>query len=123
MGSVKKLVEKVKVMGRIKESHQSHSECLLTREWEEEPPCTAETPSGFVAIYVGEERRRFVVAMEHLSHPLFKMLLEKAHHEFGFEQRNGLVVPCSVAAFREVVAAVERCRGRFDFGNSVEEFI
>ncbi|KAL7204144.1 hypothetical protein ACSBR2_017248 [Camellia fascicularis] len=36
------------------------------------------------------------------------MLLEKAYDEFGFEQRDGLVVPCSVAAFQEVVSAVQR---------------
>ncbi|KAF4402905.1 hypothetical protein G4B88_010357 [Cannabis sativa] len=35
------------------------------------------------------------------------MLLEKAYEEFGFQQRNGLVVPCSVSSFREVVNAVQ----------------
>ncbi|KAL7194853.1 hypothetical protein ACSBR1_035140 [Camellia fascicularis] len=74
------------------------------------PPQTASsgTPTGHFAIYVGEERRRFVVPTGFLFHPLFKMLLEKAYDEFGFEQRDGLVVPCSVAAFQEVVSAVRR---------------
>ncbi|KAL7174415.1 hypothetical protein ACSBR2_033636 [Camellia fascicularis] len=66
------------------------------------------TPTGHFAVYVGEERRRFVVPTGFLSHPLFKMLLEKAYDEFGFEQRDGLVVPCSMAAFQEVVSAVQR---------------
>ncbi|KAL7258852.1 hypothetical protein ACSBR1_004877 [Camellia fascicularis] len=74
------------------------------------PPQTASpgTPTGHFAVYVGEERWRFVVPTGFLSHPLFKMLLEKAYDKFGFEQRDGLVVPCSVAAFREVVSAVRR---------------
>ncbi|KAL7251420.1 hypothetical protein ACSBR1_013288 [Camellia fascicularis] len=54
-----------------------------------EPPQTASpgTPTGHFAVYVGKERRRFVVPTGFLSHPLFKMLLEKAYDEFGFEQR------------------------------------
>ncbi|XP_057972046.1 auxin-responsive protein SAUR22-like [Malania oleifera] len=79
------------------------------------------TPPGFVAIYVGEERRRFVVPTGHLSHPLFRMLLEKAGDEFGFAQKSGLVVPCTVSAFRDVVAAVQSCRGNFDLGKLMEE--
>ncbi|PWA38800.1 hypothetical protein CTI12_AA578080 [Artemisia annua] len=70
-----------------------------------------------------EERRRFVVPMGYLSHPLFKMLLDKASDEFGFEQKNGLVVPCSVAAFQEVVSAVECCNGKFDLSHLVQELI
>ncbi|XP_028105041.1 auxin-responsive protein SAUR50-like, partial [Camellia sinensis] len=68
------------------------------------------TPIGHFAVYVGKERRRFVVPTGFLFHPPFKMLLEKAYDEFGFEQRDGLVVPCSVAAFQEVVSAVRRRR-------------
>ncbi|CAM8995602.1 unnamed protein product [Rhodiola kirilowii] len=81
------------------------------------------TPTGYFAVYVGEERRRFVVRTSFLSHPLFKMLLEKASDEFGFQQSNGLVVPCSVSAFQEVINSVECCNGKFEFGNLVDEFL
>ncbi|XAR64706.1 hypothetical protein NMG60_11008491 [Bertholletia excelsa] len=123
---LKKLAKKVKSMGGA-EREAPHKECLL-REWEEEEEeerraSAATTPTGCLAIYVGEERRRFVVPTGYLSHPLFKMLLEKAYDEFGFQQRSGLVVPCSVAAFQEVLSAVECSHGRFDFGELVEEFI
>lgn len=129
MGSVKKLAKKVKVMGASPGDDQpTQYECLLIRDqvqWEEGPGTSAgdTTPTGFLAVYVGEERRRFVVPTGYLTHPLFKMLLEKAYNEFGFEQRNGLVVPCSVNAFQEVLSAVECCHGMFDFGKLVEEFI
>ncbi|KAJ0575375.1 putative small auxin-up RNA [Helianthus annuus] len=71
----------------------------------------------------GEERRRFVVPTGYLSHPLFKMLLEKSSEEFGFGQKNGLVVPCSVNAFQEVVSAVESSNGKCDLSHLVEEFL
>lgn len=86
-------------------------------------PSATTTPTGTFAVYVGDERRRFVVPTGYLSHPLFRMLLDKAYNEFGFEQKSGLVVPCSVAAFQEVVSAVECCNGNFHFGDLVEEFL
>ncbi|XP_010245477.1 PREDICTED: auxin-induced protein 15A-like [Nelumbo nucifera] len=119
MESVKKLAKKVKVIGGSgRES--SHYECLLS---DSEDSISATTPNGFLAIYVGEERQRFVVPTGFLSHPLFKMLLEKAYNEFGFEQRNGLVVPCTVSTFQEVMNVAECCHGQFNLGNLVEEFI
>ncbi|THG00493.1 auxin-responsive protein SAUR21-like [Camellia sinensis] len=129
ISSVKKLAKKVKVRSN---PNPSQKECLLQTkcdDHEEEgsssPPQTASpgTPTGHFAVYAGEERRRFVVPTGFLSHPLFKMLLEKAYDEFGFEQRDGLVVPCSVAAFQEVVSAVQCGNAKFDFGHLVEEFI
>ncbi|KAB1222591.1 Indole-3-acetic acid-induced protein ARG7 [Morella rubra] len=78
---------------------------------------------GFFALYVGENHQRFVVPTSFLSHPLFKMLLEKSYSEFGFEQSTGLVVPCSVSTFEEVLKAVECSEGKFELGKLVEELI
>ncbi|KAL6273414.1 hypothetical protein ACE6H2_024106 [Prunus campanulata] len=123
MVSFKKLAKKVKVMGGANEP--SHHEYLLRESAAAEQGGSPSTkpPTGFLALYVGEERQRFLVRTSFLSHPLFKMLLEKAYNEYGFEQRNGLVVPCSVSAFEEVVNAVECSNRKFDFGELVEEFI
>ncbi|WCJ34288.1 SAUR-like auxin-responsive protein family [Euphorbia peplus] len=134
MGSFKKLAKKVKVnIGRSGEDSKncdlsSHQESLLREveeEQEEDDSRTPriETPNGFFAVYVGEERERFVVPTNYLNHPLLKMLLEKSYNEFGFAQQSKLVVPCSVSTFQEVVNAVECSNGRFDFGDLVEEFI
>ncbi|KAI3507850.1 hypothetical protein L1887_22845 [Cichorium endivia] len=81
------------------------------------------TPRGFLAVYAGDERRRFVLPTSCLSHPLFKILLAKASEELGYDQKNGLAVPCSVATFQEVVTVMNCCSGMFDFGHFVEEFI
>ncbi|KAL2939215.1 Auxin-responsive protein SAUR50 [Bienertia sinuspersici] len=91
-------------------------------------PCRDESPSptkipGFFAVYVGEGRERFLVPTRFLSHPLFKILLEKTYDEFGFEQKNGLIVPCSVSTFQEVVSAVESNHGRFDMRKLFEEVV
>ncbi|KAH1039800.1 hypothetical protein J1N35_041543 [Gossypium stocksii] len=120
MGSLKKLAKKVKGMGGGG-GEQSHYECLL-RENEQMSP-SASTPSGFFAVYVGGGEERFVVPTSFLSHPLFKMLLEKSSNEYGFEQRNKLIVPCTVSTFQDVVNAVECCNGKFDFGKLVEELL
>ncbi|KAL5710612.1 hypothetical protein ACHQM5_021154 [Ranunculus cassubicifolius] len=105
MGPVKKLSKKVKVIGGG------------------DKPSSSKTPTGYFAIYVGEERQRFVVPISFLGHPLFKMLLEKAENEFGYKQKNELVVPCSVSAFQEVATVVKCCYGRFDLGYLVDEII
>ncbi|KAF9680862.1 hypothetical protein SADUNF_Sadunf06G0165700 [Salix dunnii] len=118
--SFKKLAKKVKDFSRNEYCKQSHHECLLRGHNFDD---AVTTPTGFFAIYVGEERERFVAPIRCLSHPLFKMLLEKSYDEFGFQQGNGLVVPCNVSTFQEVLNAVECCNGGFDFGNSVEEFL
>jgi|UniRef100_A0A2N9IKH4 SAUR family protein len=121
MVSLKKLAKKVKVVGGV-DQRASHEQYLLKEFWE---GCndSSTTPTGFFAVYVGEERQRFVVPTSFLSHPLFKMLLEKSYNEFGFEQSTGLVVPCSVSTFQEVINAVECSNGKFDFGKLVEEFV
>ncbi|XP_061366755.1 auxin-responsive protein SAUR50-like [Gastrolobium bilobum] len=120
MGSFKKLGKKGKGLGGV-DPDPVHHECLLRGSKEESSPNI--TPIGFFPLYVGEERQRYVVPTRYLSHPLFKMLLEKAYNEFGFDQRNGLVVPCSVSAFQEVVNAVKCNNGKFDLGKFFGEFV
>ncbi|XP_050227662.1 auxin-induced protein X15 [Mercurialis annua] len=123
--SLKKLAKKVKVIGKGNELYEaSQQECLLRGNELEDQESEVITPTGFFAVYVGEVRERFVVPTSFLNHPLFKMLLEKSFNEsIEFDQKNKLVVPCSVSTFQEVVNAVGCCNGRFDFGNLVEEFI
>ncbi|CAO2824018.1 unnamed protein product [Amaranthus hypochondriacus] len=100
-----------------------HRQFLLVKGSSDDGSTPAKTPTGFFAVYVGKERERFVVPTNFLSHPLFKILLEKSYDEFGFEQQNGLIVPCSVSTFQQIVNAVESNHGRFDMKKLFEEFI
>ncbi|MCO5595976.1 hypothetical protein L7F22_050028 [Adiantum nelumboides] len=65
------------------------------------------TPKGYLALYVGEERRRFLVKASLINHPLFGLLLDKAKEEFGFEQKGPLNIPCEVAFFEHIMLLVE----------------
>ncbi|CAK8544094.1 unnamed protein product [Lathyrus sativus] len=123
MVSLKKLIKKVKVVGRV--DHDPAHKKL--KEYEEKKKAKAKKKKskkrGVFALYVGEERKRYVVPISYLRHPLFKMLLEKAYNEFGFQERNGLVVPCSVSAFHEIVNAIECKNCKFDMANIFDELI
>ncbi|CAO2839316.1 unnamed protein product [Amaranthus hypochondriacus] len=103
--------------------YSSYRQSLLIKGSSNDGSSPTKIPTGFFAVYVGEARERFVVPTNFLSHPLFKILLEKAYDEFGFEQKNGLIVPCTVSTFQEVVDAVESNHGRFDMRKLFEEFI
>ncbi|KAL9224637.1 hypothetical protein vseg_000655 [Gypsophila vaccaria] len=72
-----------------------------------EPP--SDVPRGFLAVYVGKEipRRRFIIPTTYLSHHLFKLLLEKAEEEFGFDHAGGLTIPCEVETFKYLVNCIE----------------
>lgn len=127
--SLKKLAKMARERALAANRDKPSQEVCLLRECSGEEcsppssPPSSTTPTGFFPVYVGEGRQRFLVPMGFLSHPLFKMLLEKARNEFGFKQRSGLTVPCSVSAFQEVLNAVECCNGKFEFGELVEEFV
>ncbi|XAR69765.1 hypothetical protein NMG60_11001475 [Bertholletia excelsa] len=120
LASFNKLAKKVKSIRRVRPEPSQYQ--ALPKADDGGPPPVA-VPAGFLPVYVGEERERFVVRTGYLSHPLFKMLLEKAYHEFGYRQSHGLAVPCQASTFREVMAAVKGGRGRFEFGKVVEEFV
>ncbi|GKV21012.1 hypothetical protein SLEP1_g31047 [Rubroshorea leprosula] len=62
-------------------------------------------PKGFFAVYVGDERKRFVVPISYLSHPSFQMLLKKVEEVFGFNHpAGGLTIPCEEETFLNVTS-------------------
>ncbi|KAG6653426.1 auxin-induced protein 15A-like [Carya illinoinensis] len=71
---------------------------------------TVDVPKGHFAIYVGEEeekKKRFVVPIFYLKHPLFQDLLSKAAEEFGFDhQMGGLTIPCAVEDFINLTSSL-----------------
>lgn len=65
-------------------------------------------PKGHFAVYVGADLKRFVVPTTYLKHPLFQQLLDRAAEEFGFDNRNGIVLPCDESAFRRLTSVLDR---------------
>ncbi|KAJ8750720.1 hypothetical protein K2173_015901 [Erythroxylum novogranatense] len=70
-----------------------------------DPP--PDVPKGYLAVYVGPELRRFIIPTNYLSHPLFKVLLEKAEEEFGFDHSGGLTIPCEIETFKFLLNCME----------------
>lgn len=72
------------------------------------PSPPADVPKGYLAVYVGNERRRFVIPTGYLMRPVFRTLLQKAEEEFGFVHKGGLTIPCEVKSFKQVLSLIER---------------
>ncbi|KAI4323748.1 hypothetical protein L6164_023329 [Bauhinia variegata] len=62
-------------------------------------------PKGYLAVYVGEEMRRFVIPISYLNQPAFQELLGQAEEEFGYgHPAGGLTIPCREDVFVELIS-------------------
>ncbi|CAN8327610.1 unnamed protein product [Cochlearia groenlandica] len=68
----------------------------------------SDVPPGHVAVYVGENRRRYILRAKHLNHPIFRRLLAEAEEEYGFTNAGPLAIPCDESLFEEIVDVVTR---------------
>ena len=59
-----------------------------------------EVPKGYLAVYVGEKMKRFLIPLSFLNEPLFQELLSQAEEEFGYcHPMGGLTIPCKEDVF------------------------
>ncbi|QHO00768.1 hypothetical protein S83_042649 [Arachis hypogaea] len=57
-------------------------------------------PKGYLAVYVGDKMRRFVIPVCYLNQSSFQELLNQAEEEFGYDHpTGGLTIPCSEDEF------------------------
>ncbi|KAK8568051.1 hypothetical protein V6N13_105992 [Hibiscus sabdariffa] len=63
-----------------------------------------DVPKGHFAVYVGENRSRYIVPISFLTHPEFQCLLRRAEEEFGFDHDMGLTIPCEEVVFRSLTS-------------------
>ncbi|KAK4380408.1 hypothetical protein RND71_002270 [Anisodus tanguticus] len=94
-GLIPKTWERCKSFGRKKSSENYRR--VMTTKWTRKIFLVA--TQGCFSVYVGPEKQRFVIRMEYVNHPLFKMLLEEAESEFGYNSKGPLVLPCDVDFF------------------------
>ncbi|XP_031379451.1 auxin-responsive protein SAUR24-like [Punica granatum] len=61
---------------------------------------------GQLAVYVGEEeKKRYMVRISYLNHPLFQDLLSRAEEEFGYDHPMGrLTIPCTEDTFLDLLS-------------------
>uniref|UniRef100_A0A7N0T0L7 Small auxin up regulated protein n=1 Tax=Kalanchoe fedtschenkoi TaxID=63787 RepID=A0A7N0T0L7_KALFE len=63
-----------------------------------------DVPRGHFAVYVGQNRTRYIVPISFLTHPEFQCLLQQAEEEFGFDHEMGLTIPCDEVIFRSLTS-------------------
>nr|AFK44702.1 unknown [Lotus japonicus] len=64
-----------------------------------------EVPKGYLAVYVGDKMRRFVIPVSHLNQPSLQELLHQAEEEFGYDHpAGGLTIPCREDEFLNLMA-------------------
>ena len=63
---------------------------------------------GFFPVYVGEEKKRFVMKTEMANHAVFKKMLEEAEREYGFSNGGHVLLPCHVDVFYGALSEMEK---------------
>ncbi|ESW07894.1 hypothetical protein PHAVU_009G001200 [Phaseolus vulgaris] len=68
-----------------------------------------EVPRGYLAVYVGEKMKRFLIPVSFLNEPLFQELLSQAEEEFGYyHPMGGLTIPCKEDMFLDIASRLNR---------------
>ncbi|KAI9127287.1 hypothetical protein K1719_001846 [Acacia pycnantha] len=71
---------------------------------------SSEVPKGYLAVYVGEEMKRFVIPICCLNQPSFQELLSQAEEEYGYDHPMGaLTIPCRDEVFLKVTSFFNGC--------------
>ncbi|QCD88649.1 indole-3-acetic acid-induced protein ARG7-like [Vigna unguiculata] len=66
-----------------------------------------DAPKGYLAVYVGEKMKRFVIPVSYLNQPSFQDLLSQVEEEYGFEHSmGGLTIPCSEDVFQHITSCL-----------------
>ncbi|GAU32285.1 hypothetical protein TSUD_63020 [Trifolium subterraneum] len=62
-------------------------------------------PKGYLAVYVGEKQKRFVIPISYLNQPSFQDLLSQAEEEFEYNHpMGGLTIPCTEDVFQHITS-------------------
>lgn len=66
-----------------------------------------DVPTGHLAVYVGRERRRFVIDAHYLNNTLVRGLIEKSGDENATDRPDGLTIACEVVLFEHLLWLIE----------------
>ncbi|KAJ8772501.1 hypothetical protein K2173_027678 [Erythroxylum novogranatense] len=89
----------------MQEEHHSHQGSC--RKKNDNKKSIKLTPEGCFSVYVGPQKQRFVMKTKYASHPLFRMLLEDAEMEYGYNSQGPLLLPCDVDLFYKVLSEID----------------
>ncbi|BAT91014.1 hypothetical protein LR48_Vigan08g179200 [Vigna angularis] len=69
-----------------------------------------DVPKGYLAVYVGDQMKRFMIPVSYLNQPLFQDLLSQTEEDFGYEHpMGGLTIPCREDVFLDITSRLMRC--------------
>ncbi|XP_040996223.1 indole-3-acetic acid-induced protein ARG7-like [Juglans microcarpa x Juglans regia] len=126
MATSTKRVGKIRQIVRLKQVMLRWKHMNLRRRTDSCPSSYSDSgqriPPGFIALYVGPERKRFVIPTRFLNLPVFVGLLKKAEEEFGFQRTGGLVLPCEVGFFGEMLKLLETDESEYR-GFGLDDFL
>ncbi|XP_073158600.1 protein SMALL AUXIN UP-REGULATED RNA 16-like [Henckelia pumila] len=121
MASAIKKVNMITQIVRLRQVVKRWKNKSLTRRSDDAGASRRPTPPGSLAVYVGPERRRFVIPTRFLNLPVFISLLRMAEEEFGFRTTGGLALPCDPGFFTKILSFLEEDEERF-CGLGLDEF-
>ncbi|WVZ24444.1 indole-3-acetic acid-induced protein ARG7-like [Vigna radiata var. radiata] len=125
-GVMNKKVDKIRQIVRLKHLMSRWKQMSLRRR-SEDSSSTRRPPSGFTFVYVGPERTRFAIPARFLNLPVFEGLLKQTEEQFGLRGNGGLVLPCQVPFFSNVVKFLHKDEHKYgklslqDFLNLVSD--
>ncbi|CAL5212571.1 unnamed protein product [Lathyrus oleraceus] len=71
---------------------------------------TVDVPKGYLAVYVGEKMKRFLIPITYLNHASFQELLSQAEEQFGYDHpTGGLTIPCGEDLFLDITSRLSVC--------------
>ncbi|AES89341.1 putative small auxin-up RNA [Medicago truncatula] len=64
-----------------------------------------DVPKGYLAVYVGEKMKRFVIPVSYLNQTSFQELLSEAEEQFEYDHpMGGLTIPCKEDIFLDITS-------------------
>ncbi|CAJ2679451.1 unnamed protein product [Trifolium pratense] len=64
-----------------------------------------DVPKGYLAVYVGEKMKRFMIPVSYLNQTSFQELLSQAEEQFGYDHpMGGITIPCGEDVFLEITS-------------------
>ncbi|CAJ2663979.1 unnamed protein product [Trifolium pratense] len=62
-------------------------------------------PKGYLAVYVGEQMKRFVIPISYLNQISFQNLLSQSEEQFGYDHpMGGITIHCREDVFLEITS-------------------
>jgi len=64
-----------------------------------------DVPKGYLAVYVGEKMKRYVIPVSYLNQTSFQELLSQAEEQFEYDHpMGGLTIPCREDIFFDITS-------------------